>query len=247
MAPRPTPDPTPDGLGVPPSGAPVFTAPPAAPGTPPPPPWAPPDHATPVAPPPKGRPPLRSRPGRRVVVAAALAVALLGVGILGTVPLLPRTPTPTPSGSAPPAVVTATPTVAPVPDRVLSEGGDLGRPVSFNGATGSGTIVVTRATWTDAGDLPPAPGRRYLVLDVTLACTGGELPVDPLLLLAVAGTEAEVPGFGPQLDRPLTGRLLASGERVEGQVGYQLPSGAAQVRVLDENLQQVATVAVPAP
>ncbi len=254
----------PDGSGLPADGAPThprpFPAPPAGPGPVPfrPPPgsplgppvaWLPPEPAAVLASPPAGRPPRpprRPRSGRTALVAVIVAAGLLSLGILSALPLLPRASGPAPSSTAAPVVVTAAPSTAAGADRVLA-GGDLGRTVGFTGRDGSGTITVTSATWTDTGAAPPTQDRRYLVLEVVVTCTGGSLPVDPLLLLAASGDQTRVPGFGPDLAQPLAGQLLAAGARVQGQVGYELEPGPVQVHLLDEQLLRLATVELPAP
>lgn len=244
-------DPTPpSGLGTPASGQPGFIAPPAASATPSPTPatWAAPDAAARVATPPAGRRRTEPRRGRRAGVAAILAGGLLLIGILSALPLVP-TPvaTPVPATSASPDVVTVSPAPASAQATTLTSGGGLGSPVAFEGASGSGTLTVTRATWTDAGEATPPQGRRYLVLDLTVACTSGTVPVSPVLLLASAGDAGEFPGFGPLLERPLAGRVLASGEEATGQVGYVVPAGTVQLHLLDEQLHRLASVEVPAP
>lgn len=198
--------------------------------------------------PPSGRPPQRPRPRRRAVVAAVLAGGLLLIGLLSALPLLPpATPTPTLGQSAPPEVVTASPPPAAGAAPVTVSGGDVGRPVAFTSATGSGTFTVSSATWADSGEVAPDAGLRYLVLDVTVACTRGEVPVEEFLLLASTGQEGHLPSFGPGLQHPLQGRQLTSGQRVSGQVGYALAPGAVEVFLLDESLQRLAGIQIPAP
>jgi hypothetical protein len=179
------------------------------------------------------------------VVAAVAAGALLLVGILSALPFVSGQ-APAPRAGGTPGVVTATPTARSTAGSTVT-GGGIGRAVAFTGSAGSGTITVTRATWTDAGELPPPSGRRYLVVDVTVSCSRGEVAVSPVLLLAIAGAEEELPSFGAALERPLGGAFLAAGEKVTGQVGYALTPGRAQVVLLDESLHRLATVEVPAP
>lgn len=233
----------PPGLGAPGDGRPDFLPPQSGP--------VPSPNTAPgrTAKLPAGRPPRRPRSGRRAVVAVVLAGGLLLIGLLSALPVLPATvPAPTLLSSAgAPEVVTVSPSPAPSAANTTASGGDLGRPVPFAAASGSGTLTVSRAVWTDAGEVAPDAGQRYLVLDVTVACTKGEVAVDPILLLATVGQEGQLPGFGPSLQRPLGGRLLTSGQRVSGQVGYVLAPGAVEVSLLDESLQGLAHVGIPAP
>jgi hypothetical protein len=200
--------------------------------------------------PPVPRRPVRARRGRTAAVAATLAGALLLVGLLSAVPMLPA-PAPatqaatTPSAS--PALVTVTPSPAPGTATSLASGGDLGRVVPFRSTAGAGTVTVTGASWTDTGEIAPPAGRRYLVLSIEVACTSGSVAVDPILLVASTGNGQAAPGFGPALERPLGGRMLRAGETVSGQVGYALVPGAATLALLDESLRRLTTVGIPAP
>lgn len=213
--------------------------------------WAPPnaaerfDDRTPV-----GRAPRRSRRGRRTVVAATLAGALLLVGLLSALPMLPSAApgaavSSTPSAS--PVLVTATPSPMAVASTTVSNGGDLGRAVGFRTATGAGEVTVSTVAWTDAGQATPPAGQRYLVVTLSVACTSGSVAVDPILLLASTSRGAVLPGFGPTLSRPLGGRLLRAGESVTGQVGYAVTPGAVRIALLDEDLRPLAGVEIPAP
>lgn len=254
-----------DGIGTPGSGQPSFAPPaapaagmpatppfPQAPGQPVPPPpaatpgtWAAPHPDSLVAPPPSGRRPPRPRRSRRVAVAAVLAGSLLLIGVLSVLPLLPGQ-APAPRTTAPPALVTATP--SPVPTAAsTATGAGVGTAVAFTGADGSGTLTLTRAVWTDAGELAAPAGQRYLVLDVTISCTGGRVAVTPPSLLVTSGDTGTLPAFGPSLERPLAGVELSPGGQVSGQVGYALAPGAVRLHLLDAALRRLATVEVPAP
>jgi hypothetical protein len=230
----------PEGIGEASSERPSFTPP----ADPPPAAWQPPHpDARFVDVPPEGRRPRHPR-GRRIAIAGVLAVALLMTGMLSMLPLLSPGPS-APPVAGPPGLVTASPSPRATTASTAA-GGGLSSPVAFTGPSGSGTITVTKAVWTDGGRIAPPSGQRYLVLDVTIACTGGTLPVTPELLL-LTGTASELPGYGPALDRPLGSRLLRAGEDAAGQVGYVLSPGAVRLEVLDENLRRLAAVEVPAP
>lgn len=244
-----TPDRQGGGIGTPASGQPGFTPPasqPAQHG----PAWEPPDPSARVAtPPPTGRPPQRRLPGRRALVAAVLAGGLLMIGLLSAQPLLPATaPTSSPTGAAaPPVVVTVSPSGAPSTASTLSTGGGIGQATSFSGAYGRGTLTVTGVTWTDSGEAAPVDGERYLVVELTVACRSGMVPVDPILFTASTDAGTVLPGFGPALTDPLGGRLLAAGDDTTGQLGFALPAGPVELALLDEDLHVLATVQIPAP
>ncbi len=248
-----TPD-RPDGIGTPATGQPGF-APPTPPPTAAGPVWAAPDPGARVASPPPtgraptGRPPQRRQPGRRVLVASVLAGGLLLIGLLSAQPLLPSstaTPAATASAAAP-VVVTVSPSAVPSEASTLSTGGGIGRATAFSGANGEGTLTVTGVTWTDSGEAAPVDGERYLVVDLTVSCRSGVVPVDPILFTAITDATTSLPGFGPALARPLGGRLLAAGDDVSGQLGFALPAGPVDLALLDEDLHVLATVPIPGP
>lgn len=177
-----------------------------------------------------------------------LAGSLVLVGILSALPMLPSTPSgQVPQPGSTPAIVTASPSTLPGTGSTAAGGGDLGRPVAFETARGAGTLTVHSAVWTDSGEFPPMAGERYLVLEVSVSATAGELPIDALLFLAEGAAGPVLPGFGPELDQPLGGRLLAAGEQARGQLGFSLPAGAVTLHLLDEQLLAVASIAVPGP
>ncbi|HEX5335281.1 MAG TPA: hypothetical protein VFW55_05335 [Propionicimonas sp.] len=201
-----------------------------------------------VAPPPSGRGPHHARRSRVRWVAALLAAGLVLIGILSALPLVPSvSPAPPQTSATPAGVDTVTPSASPGSASTATRGDDLGRQVSFASGTGTGTVTVRSAVWTDTGELAPEPGRRYLVLDVTISCTGGTVGVDALMFRATSTGDRELPGFGPALSDPLGGQVLKSGATARGQVGYSLAPGAVTVEVLDANLAPVAEIRIPAP
>lgn len=251
----------PDGIGTPSGGQPGFSPPSAGPVPPAGPPpgapysqpagqWAPPNPTSLVVAPPMGRPARPPRRSRARVIAAAVAGSMVLVGILSALPLMPvvRGPQPAITPPATPAgIETVSPSVEPRPTTTATAGGDLGTAVGFRTGKGSGTVTVRSAVWTDTGEMAPETGSRYLVLDVAVACTDGEFPVDALLFLAVSGQDQELPAFGPALTSPLAGQLLVAGETASGQLGYSLAPGALSLQLLDSELRPVASIRIPAP
>ncbi len=199
-----------------------------------------------IATPPTGRGPERKRPRRRVLVAGVLAASLALVGILSVLPLLPSAPAPVDPDATPPVLVTTSPSGTPGQESPVT-GGDLGNAVAFRTAGGSGSLTVDSAVWTDRGELPPVAGQRYLVLEVRVECSSGEVPVEPILF-ALEGPQGRVlPGFGPEVASPLGGRVLEAGEQAGGRLGFAVAPGPVELHLLDSELRPVATVAVPGP
>lgn len=238
----------PAGIGTPATGQPGFVPPDSAEAA-----WTAPDPAARVdSTTPIGRPPQRPRRTRRALVAAVLVGGLLLIGLLSALPVVPPV-TPTSGASAAtaaaatPVVVTVSPSVVPTAASTVTTGGSITEAVEFSSTEGTGTLTITRAVWTDVGEAAPVEGQRYLVVDLTVACRKGVVPVDPILFTASTGSSTSLAGFGPALTRPLGGRLLAAGEEVSGQVGFALAPGAVEVTLRDEDLRVLATAQVPAP
>lgn len=200
----------------------------------------------PWSPPPAPRP----RPRRRrwlVATGVAVLVALVGTGALIAPSLLNRpASTPAPVSTAEP-LVTATPSPQPAEEKSLTTGGDLGVPASFASGTGTGELTIARATWTRAGRMAPPDGRLYLILEVAIACSTGEVDVSSLSL-RTAGDPAGQSSFGPDLSSQFPGVRLTAGQKQSGQIGFALPAGQVSVELLDEaTLQPVASRVVPGP
>ena len=210
--------------------------------------WGPPDARLVVAPPPAGRGPRRTPRARVRLVAALLATALALAALLSALPLLPAAAPvqPEPAGT-PAAVDTVTPSARPGSASTATSGGDLGTPVAFATGAGRATVTVRSAVWTDAGEMEPEPGSRYLVLEVAVSCTDGAIGVNALMFRATTAEGRELPAFGPVLPEPLGGQVLKAGGTARGQVGYALAPGAVTVEVLDDSLRTVAEIRIPAP
>lgn len=191
--------------------------------------------------------PLRRRRRWPAAVAAALLVGAVGVGAVVAPSLLNRTaPAPVSTSTALP-LVTATHSPQPTGQVVLTSGGDLGAPATFASSTGTGTLTVTRATWTQAGRMAPPAGEQYLVLEITVACSSGSLDVSSLSLRTTAAS-ADQSAFGAELGDQFPGVRLSAGQQQSGQIGFVLPSGQTTLALLDPaTLQPVANRVVPGP
>ncbi|MDQ7991152.1 MAG: hypothetical protein AAGC63_05580 [Propionicimonas sp.] len=163
-----------------------------------------------------------------VVVVAVIVTAWVLTGAFGTNPAVSPSPVPT----------------APVE----VEGGDLGKVVPLTGPSGAGTVTVTAARWTPEGELAPADGTSYLVLDVELAGTSGELAVGGVFTVAI-GTDGERRGiaYGPELDPLLASTVLRPGDTASGQLGFQLAPGEVTVEFQDPSGAVLGTVGLPGP
>jgi len=232
-------DPTQPSLGRQAEHHPSFLPPPAA--VPPPIPAFPaPPPGPPQAPPP---PPGRRMPIGPIVAAVVGAVLLAGVGwyvwgLLGPGVVSPPPATPTVASTQPMPTPAAAQTVT---------GGDIGRDVAFTSQDGAGVVRVTSAVWAADGEMSPGNGRSYLIVDLEFTATQGEVPVGSLYVDALdAEGRAHLFAFGPEIDQPLRSRQLPAGEAHNGQVGFELPRGQVELRILDGALRPVATLQIPA-
>ena len=196
--------------------------------------------------------PQPNRPRRRrwpLAAAVALLVLVLGGGALFVPSVLDRPAAPTaatPTSTALP-LVTVTPTAQPSAQTTLTSGGDLGSAIPFTVTAGTGSLTVTRATWTHAGQMAPPDGDLYLILDVTVACARGKLDVSSLSLRTTADPAAQT-GFGAELPDGFPGVRLTAGQQQAGQIGFVLAPGEVTVALVDPaTLKPVATRVVPGP
>lgn len=182
------------------------------------------------------------------VVAAALVVAL-GIVVYGwAAPMQQRSPQLTASSTSGSvgASPSSPPSASPGGEQVLS-GGDLGTRVPVQLGDGSGWLTITAAHWTDHGEAAPPTGQRYLVVYLSVECTKGSIVIDGHWLRAKTSSGWTGPGYGPALSTPLRHHLLTSGQRASGEVGFVLPSGAATIGLLDQDLASVAEWQLSAP
>lgn len=215
--------------------------------------WAPPGQQG-WAPPPQQvtQQPAPRRPRRwplaigvAVLILVVSAGALVVPSVLGR-PASTATAQPTVSTTAMP-IVTVSPAAQPTAQTVLTSGGELGAPGTFTASTGTGTLTITGATWTRAGRMAPPDGRAYLILDVTIACSSGELDVSSLSLRTTSDPAAQS-AFGADLSDQFPGVRLTAGQKQAGQVGFVLAEGQVTVGLLDPaTLEPVATRVVPGP
>jgi hypothetical protein len=195
-----------------------------------------------------------------VPVVAVLLIALAASGIAwwraghpaGGTPAVSPTPGAT-APASPGASGTGSPSGTPVPSStapavVLTSGGQLGEPVPLTTGTGTATVTITKATWGGPGEMAPAEGQTYLVVDLTAAGRSGDVTVGSITTVAVtADGRSHGPSFGPAVTDPLASTVLEPGTTAAGQVGFMLPEGPVTITFTDPDGRPVGTVEVPAP
>lgn len=199
--------------------------------------WVPPSPQPPPQPA-RALPPQPGGPPRRRWAAVAIvagALVLVGGTIAAWVLLGPS--------------VSPGPSPAPVPTAPVEvDGGDLGKAVPLKGPDGAGTVTVEAARWLPDGELAPAEGTSYLVLDVALTGTSGDLAVGGIFTVAI-GADGERHGiaYGPKLDPLLASTVLRPGDTTSGQLGYQLAPGDTRIEFQSPTGAALGTVEVPGP
>lgn len=164
-----------------------------------------------------------------VLVAAVLFFSLGGGRLLGW----GGQPTPTPPTSGPTVSTTAN--------------GQPNQAVTFATSTGSGTLTVTGTRWETSGTAAPAAGNAFLIVDLTVAVTQGQVSTGWMYarVLEENGT-VHVFSVGPKVDSVWHSAVTASGQSSKGQLGFELPRSACTFQLLDDALRPVASIAIPA-
>jgi hypothetical protein len=179
---------------------------------------------------------------RLLVCATFLPLSLLGCGGLGGHGTVDKATVP--QQGLPPRVVDAKP-------ENRSGRGTVGTELRVVGQTGTGDVTVTTYGWHKSGRghyaSDPENG-AYLVLDVTVVGTAGKLSYNPFYFKAKAADGSEYDtsvgsdGYFPALQSG----DLAAGERARGLVTFDVPKGKTELEILDELLDKVASVSIPA-
>lgn len=183
-----------------------------------------------------------------------LGVSVVGVIALGLVggafsfvnrPAGPAQPTVPVAASPTPSILRTTPSSAPASTDPVT-GAGVGQQVPFASGTSAGTLRVTKATWTNQGSIQPPDGEAYLIVELTLTVTKGQLTTGLIWarVLDESG-EPHIFAIGPKLDTPLPTGTVQAGRQVSGQLGYSLPRGPATFQLLDERLAPMVSVEIP--
>lgn len=181
-------------------------------------------------------------------VVAGLVVALLAGGSLlwylaaATPPGNPGSP----SGSA-----SSSPSASPAASSgptVLTRGGQLGVERPLTASNGEAVVTATRATWGDAGTMPPQTGMTYLVVDVAISGRTGTVPVGAVFTAAVTADKHRYGiAYGPATTSLLPSKDITPGDTLQGQLGFQLPKGPVTIEFLDADGTAMGTVEIPSP
>ena len=213
-------------------------------------------------PPPAQRPPSRPparRPSGRGFILAGAVIGLLTIGLLGWQFLAPRVLTQPSAGPSATATAAATPAGPPKPTVIRTSeavqptastpvtGGGIGRAVDFKTTEGSARFTVTAADWADNGIFPPGEGSDYLVVNLTFEGVSGSVTTGPFFTRVTDGSGANhMITIGAMLERQLGMRTLTAGQQNTGQVAFEVPRGPLRFDVLNELLESVATIDIPA-
>lgn len=124
----------------------------------------------------------------------------------------------------------------------------VGQRAAIEGLYGKGSVIVTRAEWSDKGDLPPGAGKRYLNLELRYDCTEGLLQLSKNQYAAYDLAKKEyLPGIGAGKD-PLPDTEVKPGQApVTGWISIELPPGRTLFVISDEGINPLVIVDLPKP
>ncbi|TDT33800.1 hypothetical protein [Naumannella halotolerans] len=139
-----------------------------------------------------------------------------------------------------------TPIAYEVPSEPIE--GTVGESLAWYQHTGRGDVEVVDARWETEGTMPPSEGNQYLVLELTITATAGELRVNPLYVSAYDADGNEVflapfGGFPPELSE----QTLAAGQSSTVNAVFELPPEQSLVMFSDELFNPVLLIDIPAP
>lgn len=124
----------------------------------------------------------------------------------------------------------------------------VGQRVQIQGLYGKGSVMVTRAEWSDKGDLPPGAGRKYLNLELRYDASEGLLQLSKNQFAAYDLAKKEyLPGIGSGKD-PLPDTEVKPGQPpVTGWVSIELPPDQTLFVISDEGINPLVIVDLPKP
>lgn len=182
-------------------------------------------------------------------LAGALLVALTGCSSGVTVAGRPTSLTSAKEATyAPhtPRLRTPTPSPTPTEDRRTAPGPEL----AYRTPTGAALLHVQTYSWqrTKFGDRSVPPTNLYLVLDVEVTATEGQVEVLPVNFKTSAqGGPLTEPALGRDGNEPtLAHTQLKAGNTVRGFVVFDLPQAEVTLTVLDDVGEKAGEVKIPA-
>ena len=119
--------------------------------------------------------------------------------------------------------------------------------VQIEGLYGTGSVLITRAEWSDTGDLPPSAGRMYLNVELRYDVAEGSMFIHPNYFTAYDLAKNEYyPGIGSGKQQ-LAAQELKAGQSATGWVSIELPPEQSFFVITDEGINPLVMVEIPAP
>lgn len=124
----------------------------------------------------------------------------------------------------------------------------VGARTAIRGIYGSGTVMVTKVEWSDKGDLPPGPGRKYLNIELRYEATDGVLVLSKNQYAVYDMAKKEyLAGIGAGKD-PLPDReLRPTDPPVSGWVSFEVPVDQMLLSIADEGINPLVILDIPKP
>jgi hypothetical protein len=116
--------------------------------------------------------------------------------------------------------------------------------IEFTTARGTGELILTSRTWTNAGSQPPTSG-SYLRVQIELVCHTGQVDYGPYNFEAFDQTGGlyELSAEGASEPLLAVGRLHA-GETVRGELAFDVPRGEITLLMNDDANNNVTALKV---
>lgn len=131
--------------------------------------------------------------------------------------------------------------------------GRLDTPNDYLGLYGRGQLTVLRYEWSDAGDIAPAAGKKYLNLQIQLKSTQDVVLAKPIQFSVrsagkdgAGGNEDLLPTIGSGKDDQLAYEMLRPPDAGTFWVSFEAPQSAAVFYFADEGINTLLAIPIPA-
>lgn len=128
--------------------------------------------------------------------------------------------------------------------------GTLGTANDYLGLYGRGKLTVLKHEWSDAGDIAPAAGKKYLNLQVQVTATQDVVLVKPIQFTVrsagQSGGDDLLPTIGSGKDDQLSYEMLRPPDSATFWVSFEAPQQASVLYFADEGINTLLAIPVPA-
>lgn len=118
----------------------------------------------------------------------------------------------------------------------------------YLGLYGRGKLTVQKYEWSDAGDIAPAAGKKYLNLQVRLESTQDVVLAKPIqfTVRSTGGNEDLLPTIGSGKDDQLSYEMLRPPDSATFWISFEAPQQASVLYFADEGINTLLAIPIPA-